>query len=178
MIDPKTYNLLTDLSSRTTKAQHQALDELTFQLGAYRTSLRMSPDHGASRVETLKNVQSLTGLLACADGRQTAIRDIRNASKPTVQELDDQRTAEEREGLVNDVLAAADTIVDLGLLPVGAEARDAVTALEVSVHDLFKFDEEIDESDDDDDQDSTILPPAMTIYERKELEAFFRNLGI
>lgn len=204
MTDPKSTLLdrLADVSAKTAKVQHEGLDLLLGTISSYRASLRNSPTNGLGRVQFLKDANQLLGMLACADGRQNAFHELRaEANKglfdPTFDELVEQDQADQREGLVNEVLAAADGIVDLGLVPRNHQAALAVAELEIAVFELFAFDEELDESDDDDDDtevdipfvrsidygskpatSTVILPPAMTIYERKELETFFRSLGI
>ncbi|OFV83245.1 MAG: hypothetical protein A2W26_13240 [Acidobacteria bacterium RBG_16_64_8] len=177
-------------STATAQVQHDALDTLQGTISRYRASLRNSPTNGLGRIQLLEDAGQLLGMLACADGRQTSFAELsqdlnRGLLDPSFDELVAQGQAEQREGLVNDVLAAADTIVDLGLEPLDPVAREAVTEIECAIYELFAFDEELGESDDDDDTDEErtdpgiiILPPALTMGEQRELEGFFRPLGI
>lgn len=185
-VTPALTEKLNDLSHRTTKAQHEGLDDLLGRITSYRASLRTQPDFGLARVNFLKDMQSIIGMLTCADGRQSVIRDLRQAIDveglltPSLAELLEQEAEVAREELVNEVLDAADELIDSGLQPHNMEARILVNTFEAAVKAVADFDEESDDDDesDDDTDPAIILPPAMSVYERKTLPELLRMLGL
>lgn len=158
-MNTKIENYVRTTRAVTTMAQHAALDQAAVALVNYRNTLRFDPRNGESRVKYLRQLYSVLGCLACADGRQNVLAEVENVNKPTVAELDAEGIASGRLELLEEIAGVATKMAELGLSAgLGdAEARRTISQLESLMQELEDFDSD-DDSDDEDDEDEDPTP--------------------